>query len=69
MNMATEKKALAISPLDAALLVAQSALNSVGKDAKNQFHKYSYTSAEGMIGACRDALRRRLGGAANNVED
>lgn len=54
--MATEKKTPAISPLDAALLVAQSALNSVGKDAKNQFHKYSYTSAEGMIGACRDAL-------------
>jgi hypothetical protein len=56
MNMATEKKTPAISPLDAALLVAQTALNSVGKDAKNQFHKYSYTSAEGMIGACRDAL-------------
>jgi len=42
--------------LATALLAAQRALPSVGKDAKNSFHHYSYVSAEAMIGACREAL-------------
>jgi len=42
--------------LASALLAAQKALPSVGKDAKNSFHHYAYVSAEAMIGACRDAL-------------
>lgn len=42
--------------LNGALLGAQNALKSVGKDAKNSFHGYNYTSSEGMISACRDAL-------------
>ena len=40
------------------LLVAQGAISGVSKDSRNTFHKYAYTSAEGMIGACRDALQR-----------
>lgn len=39
------------------LLVAQGAIDGVGKDARNSFHKYAYTSAEGMISACRAALQ------------
>ena len=39
------------------LLVAQGAIDGVGKDARNTFHKYAYTSAEGMISACRAALQ------------
>jgi hypothetical protein len=39
------------------LLVAQGAIDGVAKDARNTFHKYAYTSAEGMIGACRAALQ------------
>jgi hypothetical protein len=39
------------------LLVAQGAIDGVAKDAKNTFHRYSYTSAEGMISACRAALQ------------
>jgi hypothetical protein len=42
--------------LASALLAAQSALPSVGKDSKNSFHHYAYTSSEAMIGACRAAL-------------
>lgn len=42
--------------LAGALLVAQASISGVGKDARNSFHKYSYTSAEGMIAACRQAL-------------
>ena len=42
--------------LATALLAAQRALPSVAKDAKNSFHHYSYVSAEGMIGACREVL-------------
>ena len=42
--------------LAGALLVAQSSIDGVGKDARNSFHKYAYTSAEGMISACREAL-------------
>lgn len=42
--------------LATALLAAQRALPSVTKDAKNSFHHYSYVSAEGMIGACREVL-------------
>lgn len=42
--------------LATALLAAQKALPSVGKDSKNSFHHYAYTSAEGMISSCREAL-------------
>jgi hypothetical protein len=42
--------------LASALLAAQSSLPSVGKDSKNSFHHYNYTSSEAMIGACRAAL-------------
>jgi len=42
--------------LASALLAAQSALPSVGKDSKNSFHHYNYTSSEAMIGACRAVL-------------
>ncbi len=42
--------------LDAALLRAQSTLKAVGKDATNSFHRYNYTSSEGMLSACREAL-------------
>lgn len=48
----TDKK----SSLASALLAAQSALPSVGKDSKNSFHHYAYTSSEAMIGACRAVL-------------
>lgn len=44
--------------INGALLDAQRALTSVGKDAQNSFHRYSYTSSEGMLSACRDALHR-----------
>lgn len=44
------------SNIAAALLKAQQALESVKKDATNSFHRYNYTSAEEMIGACRKAL-------------
>ena len=47
----TQTKSLA-----SALLAAQSSLPSVGKDSKNSFHHYNYTSSEAMIGACRAAL-------------
>ena len=40
------------------LLVAQGAISGVSKDARNTFHRYAYTSAEGMISACRDALQK-----------
>jgi hypothetical protein len=39
-----------------ALIKAQQAISAVGKDAVNQHHKYAYTSAEGMLSACRAAL-------------
>jgi hypothetical protein len=39
-----------------ALLAAQSAIKSVGKDSTNAFHKYAYASADGMITACREVL-------------
>lgn len=39
-----------------ALLEAQRAISGVGKDATNTYHKFDYTSAEAMIGACRKAL-------------
>ncbi len=44
------------SNIAAALLKAQQAIESVKKDATNSFHRYNYTSAEEMIGACRKAL-------------
>ena len=56
-TQATQAPALEVpQSLAGALLVAQASINGVGKDARNQFHKYSYTSAEGMIAACRQAL-------------
>ncbi len=42
--------------LTAALIRAQQAIRSVGKDAKNDFAKYDYVSAETMIAECRRAL-------------
>lgn len=44
------------SSLSEAILVAQRLVRSVGKDARNDFHKYQYTSAEEMISASRSAL-------------
>lgn len=40
----------------AALMLAQQSLNAVQKDAKNDWGKYGYTSAEQMISECRKAL-------------
>ena len=42
--------------IDDALLVAQQAIENVAKDSRNAFSNYNYTSAEAIIGACRDAL-------------
>ncbi len=39
-----------------ALMQAQKSLSSVHKDAKNDWGKYGYTSAEQMISECRRAL-------------
>jgi len=50
------KEASKTDTLDAALLRAQSTLKAVGKDATNSFHRYNYTSSEGMLSACREAL-------------
>lgn len=44
------------SNIATALLKAQQGIESVKKDATNSFHRYNYTSAEEMIGACRKAL-------------
>lgn len=44
--------------LTAALIEAQQAIRSVGKDAKNDFAKYDYVSAETMIAECRRALHK-----------
>ncbi|MAN60584.1 MAG: hypothetical protein CMI60_01425 [Parvibaculum sp.] len=41
-----------------ALSAAQKAIRSVGKDAKNDFAKYDYVSAETMISECRRALHK-----------
>ena len=43
-------------PLESALLVAQQAIENVAKDSENTFSRYKYTSAEAIIGACREAL-------------
>lgn len=51
-----EPSATAPASIDGAILVAQQALDKVGKDATNKFHNYSYTSSEGMLSACRAAL-------------
>lgn len=40
----------------AALAKAVLAVRNAAKDSKNAFHKYAYTSTEGMIVACREAL-------------
>lgn len=47
----TERNSMA-----AALLVAQSTMRGVSKDATNSHHRYEYVSAEQMIGAARAAL-------------
>ena len=44
------------SNLWGALMDAQSSVSSVAKDAKNDWGKYGYTSAEEMISQCRKAL-------------
>ena len=44
--------------IGAALLVAQSKIVGVGKDAKNSFQNYDYVSAETMITECRKALHK-----------
>lgn len=45
--------------LTAALLAAQVALPQVTKDATNNFMKFNYVSAEGMIAACRSILHEQ----------
>jgi hypothetical protein len=47
-----------VKELMTALSVAQKAIRSVGKDAKNDFAKYDYVSAETMISECRRALHK-----------
>lgn len=42
--------------LYAGLVRAQLAVQFAAKDARNEFHKYNYASAESMIGTCRVAL-------------
>lgn len=42
--------------IDAAIFAAQQAIDAVGKSSRNDFHKYSYVSAESMIAACRSVL-------------
>lgn len=42
--------------LRAALLDAQRAIHAVGRDAKNSYHNYNYTSAESIVVHCRAAL-------------
>ena len=44
--------------LQGALLSAQKAVSNVGKDSKNSFANYDYTSAEAMITQCRKALHK-----------
>lgn len=44
--------------LGSALLVAQTKMGGVGKDAKNTFANYDYVSAETMITECRKALHK-----------
>ena len=39
-----------------ALKQAQESIEAVGKGSQNQYHGYSYTSAEDMLKACRKAL-------------
>ena len=38
------------------LIVAQQSISAVGKGSQNDYHGYSYTSAEDMLKACRAAL-------------
>lgn len=42
--------------IDAAIFAAQKEIDAVGKSSRNDFHKYSYVSAESMIAACRPVL-------------
>jgi hypothetical protein len=44
--------------IGSALLLAQSNIAGVGKDAKNSFQNYDYVSAETMITECRRALHK-----------
>lgn len=44
--------------LSEAISLAQSFIGSVGKDSRNDFHKYDYVSAESMVSAARAALQR-----------
>jgi hypothetical protein len=47
-----------VKELQGALLSAQKAVSNVGKDSKNSFANYDYTSAEAMITQCRKALHK-----------
>ena len=38
------------------LMAAQQAVDSIKKDARNEFHKYDYASAQNIISTCRKAL-------------
>lgn len=44
--------------LAAALVAAQADAGSVAKDARNEFHRYDYASAEAMIREARDTLSK-----------
>ena len=52
----TTKKTTTTKSLPAALLQAQQAIGAVGKDARNDFGRYDYVSAEAMIRGSRAAL-------------
>ena len=54
--MSTEADLAPQSKLFAALASAQAAAKNVEKDAKNQFHKYNYVSAEAMIAEAKVCL-------------
>lgn len=56
MTKKTEDTPIVTPSIDGAILVAQQQLKAVGKDAVNKFHNYNYTSSEGMLSACREAL-------------
>jgi hypothetical protein len=52
----SEAPSLPTARLDAALVLAQLDARAVGKDGKNDFHKYRFASAESMIQEGRSAL-------------
>lgn len=56
--MPSQTSAAAGNQLFQALLAAQKELRAVPPDARNEFHKYDYASAERIIQECRQALHR-----------